>query len=96
MPSNLLLRHRDSLASQGGPLVWVAAELAPPEEVSTSTELHKYVFWLPIYGFVLFLWLTIAVQLICRFDRVHKRKVTDFSHHHRDMVDWWRRSLDDT
>ena len=47
----------------------------PPKEVSPSTELHKYVFWLPIYGFILFMWLTIAVQLICRFDRHYKKSV---------------------
>lgn len=26
---------------------------------------------------------------------MRQRKVTDFAHHHRDMVDWWRR-IDET
>ncbi|CAN6327793.1 unnamed protein product [Urochloa humidicola] len=26
-----------------------------------------------------------------KFDRVRQRKVTDFAHHHRDMIEWWNR-----
>ncbi|CAO2043452.1 unnamed protein product [Urochloa humidicola] len=26
-----------------------------------------------------------------KFDRVRQRKVTDFAHHHREMIEWWDR-----
>ncbi|CAN6174337.1 unnamed protein product [Urochloa humidicola] len=26
-----------------------------------------------------------------KFDRVRQRKVTDFAHHHREMIEWWNR-----